>query len=658
LGASYGSVQVCGQTQDTLREILEELSAKRKLRFWLGPALGRWTGVYPVLFGIDPSVARDLARRLGAEVFSLVVHDDDVFSYEYYRDGKRVDQYCSRPDYLGTPTEATRKSVRGRPQKFAHLAVDPERFAVFESLIAEQDRRPAVFASELLVALAGALGMANVQTSYEYLFDGENDVDDWDHFVHVPDLRTEELRSRKVDAAHQDEVRRLIREGLLLAERGGHRGRDVPFLHWCPGPDGAGFLLVAAPPEFSTREPVPLEQIGRPWSAGPKPTGLLIDPRVSALASSPSGRFVAACYVNADLSASVWDMTNGQCVVKLARGSHLPHDFTFLPDESAVVCGCAGFSGQLTIVPLGPGDSRSIPWPVGLSMAAMHPSGRAVVFVDARDRVSVIDLPSGQVERTLFVGGVRIPMEARILLEHDYPPDWLTMPLEAIEDLMRPKRDALASLGCIGATESQARVALAAARDPDWLERKARSRERVNQLEFDRSGDRLFAATEGGLRVYLWRQCMEASAEMPPPILAVDADEWVHETADGLLSVGGAVSAIAHDSDRDWLLFGGADGRLRYLDLASGQASTLLEPPGRRPIGKLAFSRDGTVLGTSVGTNMIEDASARPMRSSSAVQFWNYRAVRERAGENTPGNSREGSSRAAPGQIDPPHEQR
>ena len=65
LGASYGSVQVCGQTQETLRDVLADLSAKRKVRFWLGPALGSWTGVYPIHHGMDPSVARDLARRLG-----------------------------------------------------------------------------------------------------------------------------------------------------------------------------------------------------------------------------------------------------------------------------------------------------------------------------------------------------------------------------------------------------------------------------------------------------------------------------------------------------------------------------------------------------------------------------------------------------------------
>jgi hypothetical protein len=94
-----------------------------------------------------------------------------------------------------------------------------------------------------------------------------------------------------------------------------------------------------------------------------------------------------------------------------------------------------------------------------------------------------------------------------------------------------------------------------------------------------------------------------------------------------LLIVGGAVSAFAHDPGRDWLLFGGADGRVRYLDLATGQTATLLEPPGRRPIRQLSFSRDRTALAAACGTDMIEDGSARAMRSSSAVQFWDYRVV-------------------------------
>ncbi len=624
MGAFYGSVQVRCATRETLLEVLEDLSAKKKTRFWLGPVLGSWTGVYPMLHGLDPSIARDLARRLGGELFYLVVHDDDVFAYEYYRDGKRVDQYCSRPDYLGKPTAAAAKAVRGQPKKFAHLTADSKSFAQFENRIAEQADRPAVFASELLIGLAAALGMANVQTSYEYLSDGETDVEGWDQFLHVPDLGTEQARSRQSDAAHQNEIRSLTREGLLLAERGGHRGRNVPFLHWCPALAGAGFLLVAEPPEFTTREPVPLERIGPPWSAGPKPTGLMIDPNVKELVSSPTGRYAAVWCANSDPTASAWDTVDVRCVAKLAHSAHPAHHVAFSPDESAIICSCGGMqAGQISIVSLESGDPSSISYPLNVRLCVAHPNGRVVAVVDARNRLSVLDLPSGQIQRTLFIGGVRVPLELLLLLGNNYPSDWFTIPLDTIEDLLGRKRDEVAET-LSKRLQRDAHEALLAARKPGWLDQKARSRESLNQLAFDLTGEHLFAATEGGLRVYRWCEILEANTETPPPLFAVDADKLVHETADGYVSIGGGVAAFAHDPDRDWLLFGGADGRVRFLDLADGQTGTLLEPPGLRPIKQLAFSRDRTVLGVACGTNMIEDGSARPMRCSAAVQFWNY----------------------------------
>jgi hypothetical protein len=388
--------------------------------------------------------------------------------------------------------------------------------------------------------------------------------------------------------------------------------------------------------------------------------------------------------VNSDPSASAWDVPNRRCVAKLARNSHPVHHVTFFPDDSAIVGSCGGWqSGRLTIVPLGSGDPRAIAWPLNLKMAEVHPSGRSVVVIDERNRLSVLDLLSGQIECTLFVGGVRIPAEALILLGNDYPRDWFTMPLDAIEDLLhrggtevaeehrrivrnRPTegtdsterespslsvelgREMIKAVGSparIGKIEREVREALAATREPGWLEQKARSREWVHQLAFDPAGERLFAATERGLRVYLWRECVAARVEMPPPILVADADTIVFETADGFLNIGGAVSAFVHDPDRDWLLFGGADGRVRYLDLATGQTGILLEPPGLRPIQQLAFSRDRTALGVACGTDMIEDGSARPMRSTAAVQFWDYRACCDRVGESTQGNRRERSDR-------------
>ena len=104
--------------------------------------------------------------------------------------------------------------------------------------------------------------------------DGESDVEDWNQFLHIPDLSSERITQGKADAAHNSKVR-LRREGLLLAEYGGARARKVPFPQWCPAADGAGFLVAWSPPEFTSIEPVPIHRVGPPWSAGPTPIGVM-----------------------------------------------------------------------------------------------------------------------------------------------------------------------------------------------------------------------------------------------------------------------------------------------------------------------------------------------------------------------------------------------
>ena len=178
---------------------------------------------------------------------------------------------------------------------------------------------------------------------------------------------------------------------------------------------------------------------------------------------------------------------------------------------------------------------------------------------------------------------------------------------EALEDLLRLKQDELLRLHeqqierqpihRIGSLrqESRARIemfgrhareALAETRSSDWLEDKATAGEFVNQLMFDSSGERLFAATFAGVRVYAWRDVLEASGEMPTPSLAVDLDPWMKGT-DPRNSF---VTCLAHDPERDWLLFAGQEGRIRYLDLADGREGILLEPHDRPAIGHLALS--------------------------------------------------------------------
>ena len=364
MGGFYGTVQVRGENRPAVQTVLEELASKNKNRFWLGPTLAGWTGIYPNLHGHDPSIASDLARRLSGELFHLFVHDDDVFGYEYYCKGKRIDEFSSRPDYFGVLPERARKKLRGHPQKFAHLAIDAEGFARFQARMGEQETQPAVFASELLTLLAGALGIRNVQTSYEYLTDGEHDVEGWDEFVHIPDPGAVQTEHREADEALTEQSRRSQREGLLLAEQGGQRGRAVPTPHWCPSPDGAGFFVVWAPPEFTSRDAVAIERLGPPWSAGSVPTGLTADPTIMRLVLSPSGRHLAIICPNGDARVTAWQVADRRCVARLPRG-HGVYRVEFLPDESAVVCvGCdATLSGEIGILPLDSGEPRFIPCP-------------------------------------------------------------------------------------------------------------------------------------------------------------------------------------------------------------------------------------------------------------------------------------------------------
>ena len=140
------------------------------------------------------------SRKLKCELFQVLVHDDDFLAYEYYRDGKLVDQYNGRPDYFAPVSARKRQKLAGRPDLFAHLLADEHAVANLKTKLAEADAEP--FAYVVLEAFAEALGIRNALTSYEYLRNGETDeIDGWDQFVHIPDLASEEAKEREAEAA-------------------------------------------------------------------------------------------------------------------------------------------------------------------------------------------------------------------------------------------------------------------------------------------------------------------------------------------------------------------------------------------------------------------------------------------------------------------------
>jgi WD40 repeat protein len=646
MGAFYGSVQVRGEDRESVRAALEELARKKRRKFLLGPALDGWIGVYPDGNGQDLRVVGELARRLPGELVAVLVHDDDIFAYEYYRDGKRVDRYNSVPDYFEEVSEAERRRLRGRPERLAHLASDPARFAALRDRLDGQARERVVFASELLEAFAETLGIRNALTSYEYLKENEetDDVEGWEQFVHVPDLGRERARRRAADAAIEEEKDRLTRDGRLIAERGGLKGWASPSPWWCPSPDGQGFLVAWSSHADPKEEPRPLERHGPPWSAGPATTEWAVGAHVYGLAPSPSGRYLAVAHAAGDWKASLWDLQENRRVAEAPQVRAVTW-VGFLPDESAMVSVSSdGEGGRVVLTPVDGGEGRVIP--IGhAKLAAVHPSGSWLVVADNLNRLLVVEVASGRVERTRFVGGRYAASALERELAAQAEAALSKIDFDDVERMVRQQQEAMLGrltkaklppdVGSVEAFKERLerqiseelrkmRERFAGARAPERPAPEDRGTEGVFAARFDPSGRWLCLATMGGVRVYPWSEVVGEDGDLPRPALAVDVAGSMVQVGSRPAHLGGFVYDLDLDPDRNRLLFAGLDGRVRFLDLDTGRSGVLLEPPALPPIHRVGLSRDGATLALTTNPDMF--ARSRDRRGP-VLQFWDYRAI-------------------------------
>jgi hypothetical protein len=649
MGGFYGSVQIRSDDRDSVRSALDQL-AQKKQRFLLGPPLDCWIGVYPDGSGQDFGVARSLARRLSGELIAMLVHDDDVFAYEYYRDGRRIDQYNPIPDYFGEAvSEKERRLLRGRPESFAHLASDPEKFTAIRDRLAAQAYDRVVFASELLQEFAEALGIRNAITSYEYLQEHEetDDVEGWDEFIHVPDLSREKARKRRADAAIEDEKQRLIAEGRLLAEHGGLTGFASPSPFCCPSPDGRGFLVAWSSHADPKEEPRSLERHGPPWSAGPTATPWAIGGHVYGLELSPTGRYLAVAHAAGNWKAGLWDLIENRLVADTPQVRAVS-GIGFLPDESAMVSVSShGEEGRVVITPIGGGDAIVITLPHA-KLAVAHPSGSALVMVDELNRLLVADTASGQITRTRYVGGRPVPNPLQQQVMSQLQTAMSNVDFDVMERQMRQQQGAMLEMfkkrplpsrytsfeQFQESFEQQLEEQIRKMRE-QFEQRKANpfptpvecGSEGVFRIRFDPSGEHLAVATMAGMRIYPWQEILDADGDLRRPALAVDvAGNAVDVGRGATLMPGGYVYDLEYDPDRDRFLFAGLDGRVKFLDLASGDSGILLDPPSRPPIHRLALSRDRSALALIAMPDML---SRSQNRRGPIIQFWDYRAINQ-----------------------------
>ena len=99
MGAFFGSIHVRTDNSDLVRNALERVAKEADCKFLMGPPVGGWISVFPSGNGQDDKISAKIATILADDFFHLVVHDDDIFLYFFYRAGALVDRYNSCPDY-------------------------------------------------------------------------------------------------------------------------------------------------------------------------------------------------------------------------------------------------------------------------------------------------------------------------------------------------------------------------------------------------------------------------------------------------------------------------------------------------------------------------------------------------------------------------------
>ena len=660
MGSFFGSVHVRTEDREAVRKVLEQVAKKQKARFLLGPALNGWVAVYPDNNGQDGRIAGVIAAKLPVDVLYVMVHDDDIFAYSFYQGGELVDQYNSCPDYFDGvfdeedveeefgegPTECG-----GRPEVFRHLLKSDRDLAGLEALLSPERAGSGGFASELLDRFAGLVGLANAATAYEYLLQDEtDDIEGWDQFIHVPDLSAERAKQRAVEDSLAAAKQRLREQGLLLLEQAGSgKGPRISLPVWCPDRDG-GFLLCWA--NTFQQGPCPVERYGPPWAAGPQPTGLTVDTYVGALASSPSGRYLATG--DGTGQAKLWDAEHARPLLDVKHARHIVWiDFT--ADEKYVVTLSAQEGSVIALDSSRRVASFAVPH---AKTGAIHPSGTLVV-ADELGKLLFFDLPSGQERKTLYIGGkqdfggtgqllaghlqqrggqidaaaLRERLEAALqqqiqnteAMQEKVRAAYRKAGLPEPKDLAERMRQEMEKLLAVAQQQIERLQTARAGGAAPAAALPAQGMERLHALEVSADGRWLSYAAQQGVRVLAWDAVTAAAETTPAPAFAVPAEPVaVPFGGSGMTTMQAQTYAVAHDAVANRLLFAGLEGKVKSLDLATGQVGLLLDPPGRPPINRLGLARDRSALCCTCYPEMFAGNNRKPP----LVQVWNYAALR------------------------------
>ena len=584
MGASYGSIHFRTVDRASVRELLSIISRKTKTRFYLAPAINGWTSTYPSDRGQDERIAKRIAKSFDGELLQVIVHDDDIFAYAYFRNGEQLDNYNSQPNYFGNVSARQKEKLRGKPAQLAHLLKSPDELLQLEQVL--WGSRP-TFASESLLRFADMLVLPNAQVTYESLAEGEvEDIQNLDQWIHIPDLSRERSRQRKWDGALEVEKEALLERGILLLEqKADTKTFSSPI--WFPNPVGRGFFVYWS--IFNRREPSPLLRYAPPYSASPTMIGLELS-EVSDTAMSPSGRYLAVPSSVFPASVRVLEMSGLQDLVQMKiQHSRIAIEVAFSPDEKLLAT--LGDELIITRVPSGERIAISEPSFTGAHLS-FHPSN-AYLVLGLSDRLTIVNTADGSIVKSIYAGGVE-----------DFAFLYQLMGRKLQHEMQEAdsKKDAITQTDLAQQQIHEMISALSGGRIPG-RQNGLQGRHRLASIKFTPDGKRMLCCSDHGLHVYDWNEVLESMQTTPEPVFIADPPQSTRTRPVGTSNY--CYDCVV-DPTEDCVIFAGLGGIIYSLSLVDGAFRVLLNLPGNPPVIKLDLSRDRSALACTTRPEMFK----------------------------------------------------
>jgi len=598
MGAFYGSILIKSKDVVRIRTVLEAVAKDSARKFLVGPPLKGWVSVFPSDHGQDITISASIAEQFSADIFQLMVHDDDIFAYHFYRNGRLTDQYNSCPDYFGGVSEREKQEQRGQPEAFSDLLVNRSNLAKIKELLGEEKSDKFVFEHARMQEFTRLVGLPNAVSSYEYLQEGERDgIQGWKNFIHVPDLKAEKEAKRRAKLELKAAKKRLQDEGLFLSELlppGSKKQAIHAYVHCCADTLRGGFLVCWGS-AFDQISRIPLLSFNPLVSKIPVESGLMFDERYVSFEMSRSGKWFAASHGkvqvwNWEQSNIAFEIEHPTFVSSLGFDQHERN--LIIADSDKIIIFSLETGRKAYEFEIGSG---------GRGGAALHPDGVYLV-VKNRNNLSLVNLETRQIEKTLVCKGT---------MALDLPPR------EEIEEMVKGIKKIQADETVNELSSRMERMIPGSA----LVGRKLLIpiTEGMMKFGFNRQGDILFCGTNKGVRAFKWSELMLAGNETPKPVYSASCP-----TED---PNGAYVQDFFLDESRNQLLFCGHYGKICYLNLLTGKSGILLELPDKLWITGMALSKEGIALGC-ICRPCFDDRN----REVSRLQFWNYPALCQRAG--------------------------